>query len=445
MSSPWTAPVVAVVLLALASCGDPVAAPTPVARAEFTRAPETLVAPGTRFDTLVVAFRGPADQPAAGVRVTWNGDGVIVPFDTVTREDGTARVQWTLPRFREPDVFNPGIGNGPSGRYRLHANSDGGLTTTATTAARSFAVDSVSAAYSIACGMRGEEVWCWGPSLAALIPAYPASPRPQRITVPGRPVSVTATDESLCVRDAEGAVRCASPETGKQFTPIGGLPPIAAMAAFNRAWCALAAADGTVWCWDLAAGTTAAPIGGMGGLVTISAGNRFWCGRRGDGTAVCWGDNSAGSLGDGTTVTRPTPTPVLGLAPTMTVAAGYRGACALTVTGEAWCWGIALAGGSTTPVRLELGEPVAQLWVADETLLLRMSGGTLRLFDFGVERSTEYVRNLSSFTVRAVSGRDELCITTMAGEVVCSIYLTYGGNDSRVGPSELLPVPIPAP
>lgn len=55
---------------------------------------------------------------------------------------------------------------------------------------------------------------------------------------------------------------------------------------------------------------------------------------------ACWGDNSAGGLGDGTTTSSSTPVDVLGLeGDAEAVAAGDRFSCALSTTGGVKCWG----------------------------------------------------------------------------------------------------------
>ncbi len=47
------------------------------------------------------------------------------------------------------------------------------------------------------------------------------------------------------------------------------------------------------------------------------------------GTAMAWGLNTAGQLGDGTTTTRTTPVPVAGLSGVTAIAAGYNHRLAL--------------------------------------------------------------------------------------------------------------------
>jgi alpha-tubulin suppressor-like RCC1 family protein len=54
--------------------------------------------------------------------------------------------------------------------------------------------------------------------------------------------------------------------------------------------------------------------------------------------AQCWGDNSFGQLGDGTTTLRAMPT-AISIAGDGTVATGADHTCLLTPTGDVFCWG----------------------------------------------------------------------------------------------------------
>ena len=76
--------------------------------------------------------------------------------------------------------------------------------------------------------------------------------------------------------------------------------------------------------------------------VEISTGAWFTCALLDDGSVSCWGDNSQGSLGDGTYVTRNTPTPTNSLGANRTavaITAGHSHACALLDDGSVSCWG----------------------------------------------------------------------------------------------------------
>ncbi len=56
------------------------------------------------------------------------------------------------------------------------------------------------------------------------------------------------------------------------------------------------------------------PVAVAGGLTfsQVDAGGGHTCGKTPGGVAYCWGSNIYGRLGDGTTITRLTPTPVVG-------------------------------------------------------------------------------------------------------------------------------------
>lgn len=71
----------------------------------------------------------------------------------------------------------------------------------------------------------------------------------------------------------------------------------------------------------------------------IVSGGSHSCMIRPDKTAVCWGDNRYGQLGDGTTVDSTTPVEVRHLSYVVGLAAGQDHACAVMATGQVKCWG----------------------------------------------------------------------------------------------------------
>jgi alpha-tubulin suppressor-like RCC1 family protein len=86
----------------------------------------------------------------------------------------------------------------------------------------------------------------------------------------------------------------------------------------------------------------------------VSAGDYHTCAVTTDKRAYCWGDNSKGALGDGTTIqTRLRPVPVTGNHAFRQISAGENRTCALTTstTNKIYCWGTGILGngnGSST-------------------------------------------------------------------------------------------------
>src|SRR5690606_24075784 len=115
--------------------------------------------------------------------------------------------------------------------------------------------------------------------------------------------------------------------------------------------CALLTGGG-LKCWgrnsqgQLGDGTTShrsAPVDVSGltsGVQMVRAAGHITCALTTTGGVKCWGENGLGGLGDGTTVDKNAPTDVVGL--TSGVAAitvGDSHACALTNAGSVRCWG----------------------------------------------------------------------------------------------------------
>src|SRR2546423_6901788 len=71
----------------------------------------------------------------------------------------------------------------------------------------------------------------------------------------------------------------------------------------------------------------------------VSAGHDHTCGVTTDNRAYCWGDNSEGQLGDGTTTGRLTPKAVAGGLRFRQISAGFDTSCGLTTEYRAYCWG----------------------------------------------------------------------------------------------------------
>jgi alpha-tubulin suppressor-like RCC1 family protein len=113
------------------------------------------------------------------------------------------------------------------------------------------------------------------------------------------------------------------------------------------------ATNGSAYCWgnnssgQLGDGSTTSrgqPTGVGGGFAfaAISVGSNHTCAIRAGGTAFCWGSNVSGQLGDGTTAQHSDARPVLppsGVTFTY-ISAGDSHTCAVASSGVVYCWGL---------------------------------------------------------------------------------------------------------
>gem|GEM_PF-2254638 len=164
----------------------------------------------------------------------------------------------------------------------------------------------------------------------------------------------------------------------------GYLTDIVALAAGSSHSLALRS-DGTVWAWgyngngQLGDGTTinrSTPVqvkgpGGAGyltGVVAVAAGWYHSLAVSSDGTAWAWGENTYGTLGDGTGANRATPVQVAGpdgagyLAGVAALAGGRFHTLALGNDGGVWSWGFNGFGQRGDGAPMQTATPVQTGW-----------------------------------------------------------------------------------
>jgi alpha-tubulin suppressor-like RCC1 family protein len=264
-------------------------------------------------------------------------------------------------------------------------------------------------------------------ALAALLPLLAGTPShavaPQSaVTSSIAPmtgiIGISAADHT-CAITSSGALYCWGKNTNGQLgdgttihrltpVPVSGLNAGVQMTATGWGHTCALATGGTLQCWglndqgQLGTGETVArfapttiPFPGPT-IQAIAAGSLHTCALTLSGTVFCWGRNSEGQVGDGTTANRLTPVQVGGLpGRAIMIASGAYHTCALLEDRTGYCWGQNTYGevgdGTTTnratPVRIASLSGVTQLTGYLEALGL--PSGWLVVFDVRAGRSWE--------------------------------------------------------
>jgi alpha-tubulin suppressor-like RCC1 family protein len=191
---------------------------------------------------------------------------------------------------------------------------------------------------------------------------------------------MAAGGQHTCAVTPAGALYCWGSNTYGQLgdgtttdhhTPVavavpGGLT-LANLTVGDQFSCLLAT-TGQPYCWgrnsfgQLGDGTTTdritpVQVENPGGLrfVSLKAGTNHACAKTDGGAAYCWGSNANGQLGDGTTTDRSTPVPVSGGIVFNVVRPAAEHTCGIETGGQAYCWGwnnFGQLGDGTTTTRL---------------------------------------------------------------------------------------------
>ena len=168
--------------------------------------------------------------------------------------------------------------------------------------------------------------------------------------------------------------------------PAQAAPPtLTAINAGGSHTCARTSVGG-VTCWgantygQLGNGTTvshAMPFDVSGltsGVTMIATGDNHTCARTNAGGVKCWGSNTFGQFGDGTTTNRVVAVDVTGLASgVMSIGAGSFFTCALINTGGVKCWGANVYGQLGDGTTTDRVSPVASNGISNSAS--RMSAG----------------------------------------------------------------------
>ena len=247
-----------------------------------------------------------------------------------------------------------------------------------------------------ACSFDGSELFCWGRNTFGEAGAGTTDPvlSPTRVSGGLLFQQVAVGEDFTCAQSNSGETYCwgandvgqlGNGVPGNSSVPVAvaGNPQFRVIAAAGRTACG-ATVTGELLCWGNGAdgelgngqfGVTAAtPTLVAGGLQLFdvamganAAGQATVCAPADNG-GYCWGKNSDGEIGDGTTLRKNVPTAVVGLAGFAQIAPGGSHTCARLPSARVFCWG---KGGrlgtgnvqpSTMPVEVTGGEVYGAIW-----------------------------------------------------------------------------------
>ncbi len=249
--------------------------------------------------------------------------------------------------------------------------------------------EKLDAAFNAVCGIATDGVtYCWGRNVVGQVGDGTTEERSEPTAVSGGHtfVDIATGAFAACGLEANGTAYCWGGNGVGQLgdgtntsSPVpvavsGGLT-FADLAPGGGLTCGVESPGGAAYCWgfnsvgQLGDGTTdnqnaPTPVLGSNSFESISASfasGGHVCALRPDGAAYCWGDNSDGQLGDGTTTFGVGPVPVSGGLAFQFLEAGALGTCGIAA-GQAYCWGDNYHGqvgdGSST-IRILAPSPVS--------------------------------------------------------------------------------------
>lgn len=182
--------------------------------------------------------------------------------------------------------------------------------------------------------------------------------------------------------------------------------------------------DGTAWCWGMnsigtvgsgstnAIETTPQQVANLTDVEQVSVGNVHACARTADGAAHCWGWGIDGRLGNGDASNQihRVPVQLSGIAEVVDISAGTYHSCLVRADGTVWCWGSNASGQLGTGDQEDALTPVQVAGVSD--------------------------------AVAVGTGESSTCALRSTGEVACWGWNSVGELGAGTTEWSLTPVPV---
>ena len=362
---------------------------------------------------------------AADLRVVWsapdNGGRTISDYDVDYRVEGDS--SWIRVSDGVSATTNSTIsGLGRSARYEIRVravNPEGAGSWSY------LGTENVATGGSFACMARSDgTIWCWGANGSGQLGDATTTPRatPAQSAFAASPTSsfstskvsgIDAGSSHTCmlwgVLDSGGGnVSCLGSNDFGQVGPSEtvGTAASSLQSVISNATASQVAAGGgtscalrtnsTIVCWgrnshgQLGNGSTsdtASPVlvSGVTTATAITVGGSHSCALLASGGVQCWGANAAGQLGNSSTVDSSVPVTVTGLSGVIAVEAGGNHTCAILSSYAIRCWGANTTGQLGNSSNTNSSTPVAVAGITNaEVIALGSSHSCASLVDSSV-------------------------------------------------------------
>jgi alpha-tubulin suppressor-like RCC1 family protein len=198
-------------------------------------------------------------------------------------------------------------------------------------------------------------------------------------------------------------------------------------------------------------------VGLSSGVVTVGSNYNHSCALLTSGSVKCWGRNSDGQLGDGTTTPRTTPVAVKKLPSVIGIGVGKDLGCAYSAAGSVYCWGrVTNKKVNLTAVQVKNLSRVASLAVGKGFACALTGGGTVKCWgknnqgQLGNGGSTDSltpvtVTGLSSGVLAISASGDFACALTSASSAKCWAENDHGQLGDGTTIQRHVPVAVQSP